>query len=468
MATIVTGGRVCKSFIINVDGAKYFCKQLNQGKEIFDCEIKSLNLLHSIGVRVPRFIKVESNGANESKLILEYIDFESNKDQYYSHLGSTLAKVHNVMGRKFGMQYDTFLGCFRFPHIESNDWITFFKDHRWKPMFDKFLDTEPDRLSEWVIGMKIYDTMVEFFHQNHPKEIIPSLLHGDMNPGNWGIEKSSKDVVMFDCSCYFGHNLYDIAALDCWIKLPQSFIEKYNSTIIHSQSTIDLSNPIIQLYKAFIYLSGYFHEHNQVLLNKTIKICKKILSRLPKIYPSLSPNLGNVDILLVQCGSFNPIQRNHIRNLILAMKSMKLDQSKSVKCILVPAPDSRIKQKVGPGLGFSTRIKLITQMLTKASIESIGLDLSQLFESDLIQHLRNANPTAEIVMVCGSDTYSYNRRFIPANIRFIVVQRNEHELSLDAMKNGDTLIDNDDETTMSSTFIRLNPTDPIIDQMISC
>lgn len=473
----VEGGRMNECFVVTMnennetDNNKYFLKikklsQSNQFKqwnrycenfkEIFDKEKQSLLFLKKLGFRVP---KVVDSGSDF--LLLEYIKFANSLN--FSLFATTLSKLHNISYDSFGFYSSTFLGEMKLVNDFESDWSSFFKSKRWKPIFDKLLEIDKDifeNYENWVIGIKVYD-IISLLFQN--VKIIPSLLHGDLNPGNInsesgndGIDKTNRTdrVVLYDASCYYGHNWYDIAAYTSWKSLPNEFIDKYNISVNNPSLKLDLDHPIFWLYKSYIYLSGYFVEHKVQLLKKSIKLCKKLISLFPTIYPSLNKveKIDKVQLILIQCGSYNPIHENHLRNLSIAYKHIN---QPGVHCLLVPASQSRIKQKVGnqPSFNFHQRVKYIEDAIKHCHFPC-SIDLCQLFGENLIQHLQITYENPNIIFVCGSDTYLYNRRFIPQRFKFFVIERNDYTIQQSILFQGDILLSNNSETTMSSTAIR--------------
>lgn len=446
----INGGRMNKCFLIQQSNKNYFMKEHSDfvenncpnKNELFLRESESLKYLSNLGFKVPKVIRVDNHC-----LILEFLDFIKNINSlHYVKLARVLASLHSVSNDRFGFQNDSFLGFISLKNQWTTDWTVFFTEQRWKPMFDLLLSTDQKLLPLWVLGMKVNDLIKSIFSD---LKVTPSLLHGDMNPGNWSIDQTTNQVVLFDAFCYYGHNWYDIAALVCWKNLGHDFILTYNS-LVTKNLEINFDHPCFILYKAYIYLSGYFLEKNKSLLRRCEKLCKKLINLYPTIYPTLAPKIHkDTKFLLVQCGSFNPLHENHLRNLKLAAPVYN-----DAQCVIIPASDSRIKQKCKNLLfDFSQRVQFIKDAITSFPFE-VYIDLSQLFGPQLIQHLSQCMPGVTIVMVCGADTYLYNRRHIPHHISFVVIERNHYAFDEKQLHKNDILISNDGETTISSTAIR--------------
>jgi protein-ribulosamine 3-kinase len=447
----ITGGRMNKCHLIEIDNKLYFMKETTKHcnkSEIFVRESESLRILNELGVRVPKVIDVKDN-----YLILEYIEFSNQlQNESWVELAKLLSRLHSISNNLFGFHTDSFLGFIGLNNCYQLNWSDFFKSQRWKPIFDMLLSFDENLLHLWVIGLKVFDIMDKIFENI---KIRPSLLHGDMNPGNWSIEKFTNQVVLYDSFCFYGHNWYDVAALICWKKLPNDFFRVYNETV-PDELKIDLNHPAFLLYKAYIYLSGYFLDRNVVLIKRCEKLCNKLINLYPRIYPTLAQPLPqNTGYLLVQCGSYNPIHENHLRNLSIVRNFVNQTQITQSHCLLIPAAQSRIKQKVHnePTFSFSQRINFIKDAVKHCSFPC-SIDLCQLFGESLIHHLSFSYPFTKIVFVCGADTYSYNRRHIPKQFQFVVVSRNNYHISDKDLVRGDILLSNDGETTMSSTQIR--------------
>lgn len=164
----------------------------------------------------------------------------------------------------------------------------FLKEQRWKPLINKFM---VDGLFEmWIKCMKIYDLIDQIL----AIDLVPSLLHGDMNKSNYGIVESNgiKEVYWFDAQCFYGDPLYDLQSFIQWFE-PEEQIKiakKYGHlTQNKNQEIIDPMSHRMLLYRAYIYLSclDFFGPLNGRFKRQAVETMDLIISQYTESYPSL-------------------------------------------------------------------------------------------------------------------------------------------------------------------------------------
>ena len=433
----VVGGRMCQSHhCIDGEGRHIFVK--TGGRDgMFEIEATNNRLLASLHFNVPSIV---SYGNDE--LVMEYIEFDENK--CITGLAKCLKKLHACISPqgRFGMDYNGFLGPHRMPNEWMGRWEIFFGTNRWQILMNQLLDDNPEFLTTWVIGMKVYSIMDKILCD----PIIPSLLHGDMNYGNWGSRLNK--IYLFDTSgCFYGDPLYDIIALTMWLNEEdtEKFIQEYGITF-------DPTSPICTLYRAYIYMVCFYARGIKKFKTKSVEEMLILLSRFPKYWIRLAPALPPNPILLVQNGSFNPPHRNHVRNLQLAMAHIKTlgdgGDSDNIHAIMAPGPNARIKAKCSNGFTLSQRYHML-----KMVCDGIHIDLSQEYGTGLVENYMNIyGPNTKIFIVGGTDSCTYHLLHYPPTIPIIIIRRG---LEPDPPLNDRLIIlDNMNERVMSSTNIR--------------
>lgn len=443
-------GRVNKCFhCVDVLGRNVFIK-LNRC-DSFLVETKNNNYLKSLGFNVP-----EIYATNKNELIMEYLDFIDPKDSSTSieELGTELKKLHAFTADSCGMDHENYVGNDLMSNKWENKWSVFFSQQRWLPMINLLIQNNQELLTLWIIGMKVYDLMEQIL-----KDVKPRLLHGDMNPDNWG-KISNGEVYFFDTSCFYGDPLYDVVALTMWLK--DADIEKFTSTY---EIELDPNNFTIILYRCYIYLCCFRNRGNKNFKNKAIKGMKYLLLCFPKCYPSILNHPYQVikdPILLVQGGSYNPIHKNHIRNLKISetyvRSNCKINPHQMLYLIMVPSTDNRIRNKCSNGFQLHHRHKMMQMVCPQ---NNIWIDLSQLFGSNLIENYTNIfGINTKIYIVCGTDTLKYNLENLPDNTTLIVIRRVGENVGENVKENEPIindrciLLDNMEERQMSSTHVR--------------
>jgi protein-ribulosamine 3-kinase len=174
--------------------------------EMFAAEAAGLEeLRRANAVRVPQ---VKGVGRNDTQawIALEWIQFSAASAAAESALGERLALQHRCTAVAFGWHRDNTIG--RTPQLNgwSESWVTFFRERRLRHQLDLAarngysgrLQPQADALLERLDA---------FFADHQP---IPSLLHGDLWGGNWGVGEDGGPVI-FDPAVYYGDREADLA-----------------------------------------------------------------------------------------------------------------------------------------------------------------------------------------------------------------------------------------------------------------
>ena len=127
-------------------------------------------------------------------------------------LARMLAKLHRTRGPRFGWGNDNWIGLAPQKNAWSDDWPEFFWTYRLLPQLSKAnLNEEIDVKS--------------FFRSYKP---VPSLLHGDLWPGNVGF--TPEGPVVFDPAVYFGDREADLAMTELFGGFPEVFYSTYQES----------------------------------------------------------------------------------------------------------------------------------------------------------------------------------------------------------------------------------------------
>lgn len=172
----------------------------------FDAERHGLQLLAASGaVRVPRPLAV---GACEAGafLVLEWMDLRDPAAGDESRFGEALAALHRCRESAFGLERDNLIGATAQPNGWLDDWVTFFRERRLRHQLGLAAGLgHGGRLQDR--GERLVEVMHVFFSSYRPP---PSLLHGDLWPGNRAVDALGVPV-LFDPACYFGDREADLA-----------------------------------------------------------------------------------------------------------------------------------------------------------------------------------------------------------------------------------------------------------------
>ena len=221
--TPVSGGDINESYCIRTPNAKYFMKmQPGRGKIFFAHEVEGLKLL-SQAARVPKVITYGQVG-QDGYLILNWLDFGTGS-QYA--LGQTVAHVHQIHAKKFGLDHDFKVG--RIPKINQwqDSWVTFYIKQRMDPLvrltkkhghWNSFREQHYQNLRKAFIK----------YYSDPRHQVVPSLLHGDLWGGNYEFTADGKPMLI-DPDVYFGDREWDLAITTVFGGFNQDFYRCYES-----------------------------------------------------------------------------------------------------------------------------------------------------------------------------------------------------------------------------------------------
>ena len=172
---------------------------------MFEAEAAGLEELHRAqAVRVPRVLGI-ARTASEVALALEWIQLGAVCRESEVTFGEQLAAQHRVRAASFGWHRDNTIGSTPQPNGWCDDWVSFLRERRLRPQLDLArVNGFEGELQQR--GRALLAVLDRFF--TRPPE--PSLLHGDLWGGNWGVDERGAAVI-FDPAVYFGDRLADMA-----------------------------------------------------------------------------------------------------------------------------------------------------------------------------------------------------------------------------------------------------------------
>lgn len=172
------------------------------------------HLLRS-GMPTPRVL-----ASNARVLVLEHLPDGPQTPLGWTELGRRLAQQHRTTGPAYGWMRHYAFGAQPINNTWSGDWPAFWADQRLRqgiallpPPFAGQLASLCDRLQDFL-----------------PASPRPSLLHGDLWPGNilWSDNTLSG---LIDPACYFGHAEVDLAMLTLFGAPPAAFFDAYGAPL---------------------------------------------------------------------------------------------------------------------------------------------------------------------------------------------------------------------------------------------
>ena len=210
-------GSACVPFEVFVKlGTKPF------SHEQFEMEAKGLDYIRDhTTVRSPHVIGVV-HLENEVLLILEVIkSVRPQTKADYEALGRGLAALHRVSSEQCGFEHPTYLGIFRQDNTWKDSWREFYGECR-------LLDTMKIAVHAGAMNAKecaVIEKLVSRLPVVCPEPKSFSLLHGDPWLGNLLFD--GKELVLIDCSLYYGNREIDLTTVDFFFPVSEHFFDAY-------------------------------------------------------------------------------------------------------------------------------------------------------------------------------------------------------------------------------------------------
>jgi len=175
----------------------------HSGADELDAEAAGLAALAAGGIAVPA-VRGCGVAGDHAWLALEWLPLVAASEPAETALGIALARVHETTADSFGWHRASYLGGTRQDNAWVRAWPTYWRERRLVPMLDRLSSRAP-RLCER--GRRLLERVEGLLAGHDP---APSLLHGDLWGGNWGVVSGERPVV-FDPAVYFGDRETDLA-----------------------------------------------------------------------------------------------------------------------------------------------------------------------------------------------------------------------------------------------------------------
>ncbi len=191
-------------------------------EEQFRAEARGLDYIREhTPVKAPRVIGVEYEG-NTALLILEVIEAKKPASKAdWEKMGQGLAALHRVTADTCGFDFSTYLGIFRQDNTRKKTWREFFGECRLQ-------DTMKIGLAWGKLNAddcRLIERLIARLPAICPEPSCFSLLHGDPWVGNLLFD--GNELVLIDCSLYYGNREIDLTTVDFFCPVPQYFFDAY-------------------------------------------------------------------------------------------------------------------------------------------------------------------------------------------------------------------------------------------------
>ncbi len=219
----IGGGCIHNATKIKTTQQTYFLKWNNKHQFAnFEAEVKGLTHIQKTNtIPTPKLLEI-GKADHYSFLLLEFIDSSSAAPDFWEDFGTRLALLHKHTHNYFGLSYNNFIGALPQINTPQTSWPTFFSEIRIKPLLTK---AHQSRLISSSLVQQVEALLIKLT-QWFPDE-PPALIHGDLWGGNWMSNAQGK-VMVFDPAIYFAHREIELAFMQLFDRIPESFFRSYH------------------------------------------------------------------------------------------------------------------------------------------------------------------------------------------------------------------------------------------------
>lgn len=169
-------------------------------------------------VRVPRVIELRDDA-----LVLEHLALRAPDGGFGARFGAALAALHLYpCNEPYGWPRDNFIGATPQVNSRSDAWIAFWRRSRLEPMLARLGHDEALQAAV----RRAMDAMPALFDDGYVPR--PSLIHGDLWSGNWGMLADGTPVVFDPCVSYSDREA-ELAMMELFGAPPAGFWRAYES-----------------------------------------------------------------------------------------------------------------------------------------------------------------------------------------------------------------------------------------------
>ncbi|OWQ91899.1 hypothetical protein CDN99_05895 [Roseateles aquatilis] len=226
----VSGRR--RAEILNGLGVAVFVKFTNPPHALrkAQCEAMALERMAEIpGVRTPAVIGAIEMPDGQAALVLEAVRAIYPTSASWEAAAEMVVALHRSTDTSFGLDHDNFIGDFDQDNSRSDSWPQFYAGSRLTPMLRRLETTNIAEAQEIDLLWRVIEGLDDIAIEAAP----PSLLHGDLWPGN--VIFDERGPLLIDPAVSFGDREMDLAFgrmalhLAPHLAFPDAFYARYES-----------------------------------------------------------------------------------------------------------------------------------------------------------------------------------------------------------------------------------------------
>ena len=187
--------------------------------------------------------------ADESLLLMSYLPSGSALNPPVQiHAADLLAALHGITATKFGFEWDTVIGGLHQPNPQSENWLTFFRDHRLLYMGQLAVD-------KGRLPSGLFSRLREFCDQLDKWLNVtsaPALIHGDMWGGNVLAQKG-QITGFVDPAIYYADAEIELAFSTLFSTFGDDFFSRYQEHRPLAPGFFEERRDIYNLYPLLVH-----------------------------------------------------------------------------------------------------------------------------------------------------------------------------------------------------------------------
>lgn len=243
-ATPVAGGSIADSQRVQISVGEFFVKISKEPTSRFREEAVGLRVIaETASVRVPSV-----HHADDHFLVLEWIEEQEPKPDFWKNFGTTLARLHVAFQDHFGFETNNHIGTTPQTNPLRSDkeisWAEYFIEYRLKTML-----AHHNLSVDSLLQIEFQKALPRIREVLSAVKEPPSLVHGDLWGGNFLSDQQGRPV-LFDPAPYRGHREVDLAMSELFGGFAPEFYTAYKKEF-PLQPGYEARRSIYNLYHLF-------------------------------------------------------------------------------------------------------------------------------------------------------------------------------------------------------------------------
>ncbi len=264
--TAASGGCINHGGTIGTSIGEYFIKWNSKTRfpGMFEAEKRGLKLLYNTdAIRIPE-VKVVGESADLIYIVMENIKANARKEDYWTILGVSLAKLHSHKAEKYGLDHDNFIGSLPQSNRNHSSWVEFFITERLTKQIEIALNKGAISSSTVKQFEKLFIQLENLF----PKE-SPVLIHGDLWSGNLITDDLGKPCLI-DPAVYYGQREIELSFTKLFGGFDSEFYRSYNE-VMPLESGFEERVEVYNLYPLMVHVNlfgGHYLQEVEFILGR--------------------------------------------------------------------------------------------------------------------------------------------------------------------------------------------------------